>query len=91
VPTLAQRAAAPMEFRLFRQAFGGALPLPPSPAMRQAAAPDRPGPAADRPGGLALIATAFAAVATPGPSSPLAAEVSGPPGIAALALAVDPD
>ena len=76
--------AATMEFRLIRQALGGVLP--PAPPVQA----HWPGPAAEVPGGLPLIATA---VAAPGLPPPLAAgrPRSTRQAVAALAFAADLD
>ncbi|MBV1796705.1 hypothetical protein [Siccirubricoccus sp. G192] len=78
--------AAAVEFRLIRQAFGGTL----SPALPIRA--NWPGPAAEVPGGLPLIATAVAK-ATPGLPPPLPAgrPRSTRQAVAALAFAADLD
>jgi hypothetical protein len=82
-PQPAPPAAMPVEFSLIRQAIGGAPALPPSPAMLQAAGPDRSETSVEVPGGLPLIATAFTAIAAPELPLPLAAGISRPRGLAA--------
>jgi hypothetical protein len=85
-PAPPQPAAMAVEFRLIRQALGGVLPPPPPIQAHW------PGPAAEVPGGLPLIATAVA-IAAPGLPPPLPAgrPRSTRQAVAALAFAADLD